>query len=206
MHVSTCLHTSERVYVNDAKWDHTQIAVLDAAVVCAEQCGFSGLTTRRVAELAGVNEVTIFRRFGSKTGLIAAAFEREASAMAGTVGDYTGDLHADLLRIVSAIWDATGRRKLVIPAILSELANNAELRSAATHSINEVRRVAEILARYQRQGALIKEPPLQAYAALVGPLVYLGIVSRLLPEPPTVDLAAHVLHYLQGRARNNKEK
>lgn len=107
-------------------WDDTPIAVLDAAVACAEQTGFSGLTTRRVAELAGVNEVTIFRRVSSKAGLIAAAFEREASAMGSAVGDYTGDLHADLLRMVAAVWDATGRRQLVIPAILSELANNAD--------------------------------------------------------------------------------
>ncbi|MDA2893212.1 helix-turn-helix domain containing protein [Mycolicibacterium sp. BiH015] len=183
------------------KWDATQLAVLDAAVACAEQVGFGAMTTRRVAELAGVNEVTIFRRFGSKAGLVAAAFEREAATIASSVGDYTGDLRADLLRMVASIWDATGRRKNVLPAILSELANNDELRSAATYSIAEVGRVAGILARYQNEGALIEEPPLQAYASLVGPLVYLGIISRLLPEPPTVDLEAHVSHYLQGRAQ-----
>ncbi len=186
--------------VNAPKWDATQLAVIDAAVACAEQVGFGAMTTRRVAEIAGVNEVTIFRRFGSKAGLVAAAFEREASAIASVVVDYTGDLHADLLRMVDAIWDATGRRKNVIPAILSELAINDELRSAAEHSIAEVGRVAEILARYQLEGALIAEPPLQAYASLVGPLVYLGIVSRLLPEPPAVDLETHVRNYLHGRA------
>lgn len=191
--------------MTESKWDGTQTAILDAVVACAGQVGFSGLTTRQVADLAGVNEVTIFRRFGSKTELIAAAFEREASSMAKAIGDYTGDLQADLQRMVAAIWDASGRRQLVIPAILSELANNAELRSAASHSMKEVRRVAEILGRYQRQGELIKEPPLQAYAALIGPLVYLGIVSRLLPQPPVVDLAAHVRHYLHGRARNTQE-
>ena len=37
------------------KWDATQLAVLDAAVTCAEQVGFGAMTTRRVAELAGVN-------------------------------------------------------------------------------------------------------------------------------------------------------
>jgi AcrR family transcriptional regulator len=199
------LHHWEEHQVNEPRWDSTQTAVLDAAVVCAEQSGFSGLTTRRVAELAGVNEVTIFRRFGSKAGLIAAAFEREAAAMGAAVGDYTGDLHADLLRIVAAVWDATGRRKLVLPAILSELAHNAELRAAAGHSIKEVGRVAEILARYQRQGALIEEPPLLAYASLIGPLVYLGIVSRLLPEPPDIDLTAHVRNYLHGHTPDNQE-
>ena len=46
------------------KWDATQLAVLDAAVTCAEQVGFGAMTTRRVAELAGVNEVSLARVMG----------------------------------------------------------------------------------------------------------------------------------------------
>lgn len=179
-------------------WDKTQIAVLDATVACVEECGFGGLTTRRVAELAGVNEVTIFRRFGSKAALIAAAFEREAARMHGLVGDYTGDLHADLLRIVGAVWDATGRRGHVIPAILSELATNADVRAAAGHSLDELNRVTSIIARYQSEGALVEGPALLTYAALIGPLVYLGILSRLSPELPPVDLQRHVRNFLEG--------
>ncbi|ANE80276.1 hypothetical protein A7U43_14020 [Mycobacterium adipatum] len=186
------------------RWDDTQIAVLDACVTCAEEKGFAGLTTRRVAELAGVNEVTIFRRFGSKSGLINAAFEREAAAMSDAVGDYSADLRGDLRRMVTAVWDATGRRRAVLPAILSELATNAELRSAASHSVREMTRVTDIIAKYQQRGLLIDEPPLQAYAALVGPLVYLGIVSRLLPDPPELDGDAHVEKYLKGHAREEK--
>lgn len=186
------------------QWDGTQVAVLDACVACAEEKGFAGLTTRRVAELAGVNEVTIFRRFGSKSGLINAVFEREAAAMSDAVGDYSGDLHDDLRRMVTAVWDATGRRRAVLPAILSELATNVELRSAASYSVEEMGRVTDIIARYQERGLLTGEPPLQAYAALVGPLVYLSIVSRLLPELPELDVDAHVDKYLKGHANQEK--
>ncbi|MGQ0764259.1 MAG: TetR/AcrR family transcriptional regulator [Gemmatimonadota bacterium] len=47
--------------------------ILEAAakVYCA--CGFRGATTRRIAEAAGVNEVTLFRHFGSKQQLLAEA-------------------------------------------------------------------------------------------------------------------------------------
>ncbi|WP_163686685.1 TetR/AcrR family transcriptional regulator [Mycolicibacterium gadium] len=190
-------------------WDATQTAVLDAVIACAEESGFRALTTRRVADVAGVNEVTIFRRFGSKAKLIAAAFEREAAAIGDQVGEHSGDLRADLERIAAAIWDAAGRRRLTLPVILSELSTNAELRAAAGHSMDAVARVAATLERYQDDGLLLKEPPLQAYASLVGPLVYLGIISRLLPQPPEVDIATHVQRFLDGhavRVKSNRRK
>lgn len=181
-------------------WDATQTALLDAVITCAEETGFRALTTRRVAEVAGVNEVTVFRRFGSRAKLIAAAFEREATVIGDSVGEYSGDLKADLERIVTAIWDAAGRRRLTLPVILSELSTNEELRAAAGHSMNAVSRVAGILQRYQDDGLLAEESPLLAYASLVGPLVYVGIVSRLLPEKPDIDPAAHVERFLDGHS------
>lgn len=42
--------------------------------------GFRGATTRRIAEAAGVNEVTLFRTFGSKEALIAEALRSRAGA------------------------------------------------------------------------------------------------------------------------------
>lgn len=44
--------------------------LLEAAARVYAECGFRGATTRRIAEEAGVNEVTIFRHFGSKAALI----------------------------------------------------------------------------------------------------------------------------------------
>lgn len=48
----------------------TRQQLLDAAARAYAEYGFRGATTRRIAEFAGVNEVTLFRLFGSKAALI----------------------------------------------------------------------------------------------------------------------------------------
>lgn len=49
--------------------DHRQ-RILHAAARVYAQHGWRGATTRRIAEEAGVNEVTLFRQFGSKDALL----------------------------------------------------------------------------------------------------------------------------------------
>ncbi len=51
----------------------TREAILAAALEVYSKHGFRGATTRRIAEAAGVNEVTIFRHFGSKEALLGEA-------------------------------------------------------------------------------------------------------------------------------------
>lgn len=58
----------------------TRQHVLEAAVRVYSEAGFRGATTRRIAEEAGVNEVTLFRLFGSKSALIAEAVQSHAHA------------------------------------------------------------------------------------------------------------------------------
>ncbi|MDI6712494.1 MAG: helix-turn-helix domain-containing protein [Anaerosomatales bacterium] len=52
--------------------------ILEAAAELFARNGYAGTTTRAIAERAGVNEVTLFRRFGSKRGLLEALAERAA--------------------------------------------------------------------------------------------------------------------------------
>jgi AcrR family transcriptional regulator len=47
--------------------------LLEAALRVFEEVGSRGATTRRIAAEAGVNEVTLFRLFGSKAALLSAA-------------------------------------------------------------------------------------------------------------------------------------
>src|SRR3977135_2600914 len=55
--------------------------LLEAAARLYAEAGYRGATTRRIAVQAGVNEVTLFRHFGSKDALM-----REAIARAGQAG------------------------------------------------------------------------------------------------------------------------
>jgi AcrR family transcriptional regulator len=56
---------------------------LDAAARLFAERGYAGTTTRAIAEAAGVNEVTLFRHFESKRGMLRALGERLAERQAG---------------------------------------------------------------------------------------------------------------------------
>ena len=57
--------------------------LLDAAVTVFAREGISSATTREIAKEAGVNEVTLFRNFQTKQGLLAAVLERAFQTPAG---------------------------------------------------------------------------------------------------------------------------
>lgn len=54
--------------------------LLEAAARVYAETGFRGATTRRIADEAGVNEVTIFRHFGSKAALIDEAVRNRSAS------------------------------------------------------------------------------------------------------------------------------
>src|SRR5687768_5683895 len=56
-------------------------AILDATLRVFGEAGSRGATTRRIAQEAGVNEVTLFRHFGSKEKLLQEALLREGRAL-----------------------------------------------------------------------------------------------------------------------------
>ena len=54
--------------------------LLDAAARLYAEAGYRGATTRRIATAAGVNEITLFRQFGSKDALMREAISRAGSS------------------------------------------------------------------------------------------------------------------------------
>jgi TetR/AcrR family transcriptional repressor of mexJK operon len=78
----------------------TRQRIIQAASQVFSDSGYTGATTRAIAAAAGVNEVTIFRQFGSKKKLMLEVVQRE-SALAGIskvlkeklTGNYRKDLY-----------------------------------------------------------------------------------------------------------------
>lgn len=56
--------------------DSTTERILAAASLVYAEAGFRGTTTRRIAQEAGVNEITLFRQFGTKEALVKLALSR----------------------------------------------------------------------------------------------------------------------------------
>lgn len=180
--------------------DATQTAILDAVLVCIVNYGFGGLTTRRIAVEAGVNEVTIFRRFGNKTTLLNAALQREASLVQADAVHYSGDLTADLRRIVATLWQAASRRQSILPLLVAEIPRNPELQAAAQSSLQVIQQIVQILERYQTQGQLRPEPPILTFAALIGPIMFINLIGHM--QPAALDAfqtELYVQHFLAGR-------
>jgi AcrR family transcriptional regulator len=61
----------------------TASEILQAAAELFAERGYKGTTTRAIAERAGVNEVTLFRRFKNKQGILQALGESWRAGMAG---------------------------------------------------------------------------------------------------------------------------
>jgi AcrR family transcriptional regulator len=77
MQAATCLQQDLALY-----WAPMSVRdqLLDAAVRLYAESGYRGATTRRIASEAGVNEITLFRHFGSKDALIREAISRAGSS------------------------------------------------------------------------------------------------------------------------------
>ncbi len=70
---------------------NTADKVLRAASDLFAERGYAATTTRAIAERAGVNEVTIFRRFENKLGVLKALGAQWGEAQAGFAVDHAGD-------------------------------------------------------------------------------------------------------------------
>lgn len=72
--------TRDTDFPADSAHPNTREALLAAALEAYSKYGFRGATTRRIAGIAGANEVTLFRHFGSKEALIGEAIRSSSRA------------------------------------------------------------------------------------------------------------------------------
>jgi len=73
INASEYLHSN--LEVNDLVLS-TREKIIEATVKLIDEKGYKGATTREIAKEAGVNEVTLFRHFGSKKGIVEAIIEK----------------------------------------------------------------------------------------------------------------------------------
>lgn len=163
--------------------------------------GYTGMTTKVIAARAGVNEVTLFRRYGGKADLVCAALRARLERVPLGSLVAADDLEADLVRVVEAYWETYRQVGAVIPLLLVEATRHPELRPALEVAWTNIHAVARIVAHHQARGRLRQESPFLAVLALVGPMFVVGLARQAWPELPLqTDAEAHVRGFLQGRA------
>ncbi|WP_460718152.1 TetR/AcrR family transcriptional regulator [Nocardia heshunensis] len=83
--------------------DDIETRILDAALVQFQKVGVKKTTIEDVAKQAGVDRVTVYRRLGSRDGLVQAVVGREVATL---LADLTGipDRHTDLEGLVAEVF------------------------------------------------------------------------------------------------------
>jgi len=109
-------------------------AVLDAVVRILKRSGLRGVTTNRIAEVAGVSIGSVYQYFPDKTAIFAALHDRHVREMSrridATLVDHAGDSLEDLVRaLVTAMVDAHASDPELHALLTSEIPNRGGARA-----------------------------------------------------------------------------
>ena len=176
--------------------------VFDAALKVLAERGYAGATTKAIADAAGVNEATLFRKYGTKPELMIRALQAMAFRMEEGSFGYSGNLEGDLVRAFESYADMMRHHGHLFPVIMTEMARHPELREAVQAPAGVIQQMATLLLQYRDEGLLkTEEDPLQAVASFLGPLIIIGMLRGASPRiaPTPLDAAGHVRRYLRGR-------
>jgi len=179
--------------------DETKIFSAALEILIAH--GYEGATTQKIAEVADVNEVTLFRKYGSKAGLFEKVIEHQLADTPLNKLAYTGNLEADLLAIVEAYVETNETHGNIIPILLIEMPRYPDLQGSFNTPWKNIQGIIKIIQKYQKQGQLQAESPLASLGALIGPILTSQMLRHAnlnLPVPP-MDPQAHIDSFLNGR-------
>lgn len=175
--------------------------LLVAALVEVAERGLRGATTRRIAGRAGVNEVTLFRHFGSKSALVAEALRSAAEGFGSAAARPSGDLVRDLEELALAYWAFVGANRGAMVRLLPELSRDPALGDAGGLVMG--RAFSSLLGffrHYQESGDLVpEEEPEDLALAFLGPLMARGLLADSLGLSSALDAGRYVAGYLDGR-------
>lgn len=143
----------------------TRLRILGATRTLLAAKGRRGTTTREIAELAGVNEATLFRHFGQKDALVGACVEHYCSTveLEELLASLDGDLERDLQRIGLALLQRMESVRDLILMSLVEEESRGSVGDAAWRAPTAIKKiVSDYMAKRIEAGELGGDPALLA--------------------------------------------
>jgi AcrR family transcriptional regulator len=177
--------------------DDTRQRILQAAAEIIAERGYARATTRSIAESAGVNEVTLFRHFGSKRNLLSELIGQHSALPELTKvieNQLTGDYRQDLTRLATVFFRVITERKEALRLMLCEARELPEVREVIVQVPDQLRGVLTGYFQSQMDGGKVKEmhPELMAQAFL-GMFFSYGIAREMLASQIAPDVPQEAL-------------
>jgi AcrR family transcriptional regulator len=163
-------------------------AILAAALQLLRERGIAQMTTRRVAELAGVSEASVFYHYSDRAGLLEAAFEVGVRPLQA-VGQNLAASTSSVVRTLTRFGRALERFLDQVLPILAAAQSDVELRDALRAYMNE-RELGphggiDVLTAYfkseQAEGCVRTDVDARAIALMFAGACYLRSAQRQLP-------------------------
>jgi AcrR family transcriptional regulator len=179
--------------------------ILEAAKNVYAQHGFRGATTRLIAIEAGVNEVTLFRTFGSKAALFEALMQDHvAQSPIPALPDNPADAEREMTEWVAAVLGHMRENRALIRTSFGEI----EERPHAAISMCEGPNCAgmiltDYVLRLQSLGIAASDGDIQTAVAMLMSSMFGDAISRdvmpgAFPQPESEAPAKYVRFFLRA--------
>lgn len=176
--------------------DETRQRILQAAALVFAEKGYARATTRALADAASVNEVTLFRHFGSKQNLFAAVMNQFGGPAVSTAMEMelSGDYRQDLTMVGTHLLQLLLERKDALRLMLCEATHFPEVQAVMVQNPRRIRRMlAAYLQQQIEQGRVRPMHPEAMAQAFVGMLFSYAIVEGFFQDTLEPDMATEEL-------------
>lgn len=174
--------------------EDTRKRIISAALQLFGQVGYAEATTRRIARAAGVNEVTLFRHFGNKKGLLTACVEafNESGFAARFEAELAGSYPEDILRMARLEMHETAANFEILRLLLCDARHIPELREALlAGGLGNLARLSVYFQRQIEAGIVRPDLPADVLASAFEGLFSIYVLfEKMLQGAPTYQLPA----------------
>lgn len=156
-------------------------AILEVTARLFADRGWRGTTTRRIAEAAGVNEVTLFRHFRSKEALLSEAIRAVAVEVhpSRSLPEVPARVREELIEWASRQHRQLRQHSALIRNCLAEFEEHPELAPVACEgSVNALGDGVRYLAAARERGLIGREGSLEAATVMLMNAIFLDAVTR----------------------------
>jgi AcrR family transcriptional regulator len=178
----------------------TRDRLLAAALQQLVACGYRGATSRKIAQAAGVNEITLFRHFASKDELIRTALIEKSREKSMRLPEPTGVLEEDLHLFAEELVRAITEESAFILRLIPELSQfPPPLQSVVTQAANDfTNTMASFFHYYQQEGILNAECGVDIATMFLGPIFTHYFLGALRADTSAFDTQRYVRRFLEG--------
>ena len=167
---------------------HTRLLKAATEVFAAE--GVTGATTREIARVAGVNEVTLFRHFQTKEQLLAAVIQQVAALQAEALAnqdEWTQNLYDDLMHYARSYNHMLEEHEALIRTFIGEAKRHPDAARRVLHEAAQSKRdkLIAYLRHAQENGVVRPEVDLRPAVDMFTGMLLSGMLRRT-ATPTTV--------------------